>query len=81
MWGEPHVHMSAGTHEGQKRAIDALELELQVVAKHPYLGGLQKQFLILSVRSPLLRLRCNLEFSLWDRQTRKSHVMVHDVTY
>lgn len=33
--GEQYVHMSAGTHGGQKMVQDPLTMEIQLVVNHP----------------------------------------------
>lgn len=53
-------HVFAGTFEGQKRASDSMELELQALVSHltwvlkPKLGPLEKQFLILTTEPVLI---------------------------
>lgn len=46
--------MSAGVYRDQKKVLDSLDLEFQVV-QNPNLGPLQKQFTLLTIE-PSLRL-------------------------
>lgn len=43
----PVYHFCASTHRGQKRMLDILELELQVVVSHLVAGEMTQQSIVL----------------------------------